>query len=351
MSTLTTPRALRRKILGVGALVAGVALVLSGCADGGEANAGGTGASEEEQSEIQKLAAEADPTKPESDTIVGRLWQGPISAQFILGGEVAQEKYGLTFEYDWMTDANVGRAQMAAGEIDIAPGSPYGAVNLTQSGSEALIVAGNYISQPGDTFTVALPDSGITSVADLEGKTVAFTAVSGVHPNRLRLAIKEAGGDPNNVTIVAVPYSEMAAQLEAGVIDAATVAAFAVADVRALGAVDVFDTGAGDYAGRPENVWITTRDYYTKHPNTIAAFQCATAEGGALANDPEVMEKFMADVLGWKEGLIAVSQKPISVDGPLGNDKFQLDWDDEVELYGSEEFDVSTIVIPFPEKC
>lgn len=341
-----SPSRTRTRLICSGAVAAAAALALAGCS-----TEVGTGATEEDQSEIETLAAAADPSAPETDVIRAALWQGPISAQIILGGEISEEEYGVALDYDWMTDATVGRAQLAAGELDVVPGSPYGAVNLTLSGEDTLIVAGNYISQPGEQLVMAMPDSGIESAADLAGKTIGMTSVSGVHPNRLRLAIKDAGGDPESLTVVAVPYGEMAAQLQAGVIDAASAAAFAIPPIREVGGVEIADLGADPYAGRPENVWMTTRDFYTKNPNTIAAFQCATAEGGALANDRPTMEAFMTDVLGWKEGLIAVSQSPDSVDGPLPLDGIQADWDDEVALYGSQEFDVSTILIPFPENC
>ncbi|HWL01350.1 MAG TPA: ABC transporter substrate-binding protein [Microbacteriaceae bacterium] len=352
MSTINRSRArARARLLTTGAVAAASALVLAGCASGSPTPTESAGGDDSGLSEIQQLAANADPNAPEVDVIRGSLWQGPISAQFILGGDVAEAEYGLAFEYDWMTDANVGRARLAAGEIDITPGSPYGAVNLTRSGSDALIVGGNYISQPGEQLVMALEGSGIEDVTDLAGKTIGMTAVTGVHPNRLRLALANAGLDPESLTVVATTYGEMAQQLKDGIIDAASAAAFAIPPIREAGGVEIFDLGASPFDGRPENVWITTKSFYTAHPNAIAAFQCATAAGGALANDRPVMEGFMADVLGWNPGLISVSQSPHSVDGPLPLDKVQVDWDEEVELYGSEPFDVTSILIPFPKNC
>ena len=339
-------RASRLAGVGVAALSA---IILSACAGGSGGSGGSTGAAD--TSSIAAIAAKADPHAPEATTIRGALWQGPISAQWFLGADVAEQDYGVTFSSDWMTDATVGRAQLAAGEIDIVPGSTIGAVQLSQGGVDTLIVAGNYTSQPGEQLVYAMPGSGITSVADLAGKTIAMTALTGSHPNRLRLEIKDAGGDPASLNIVASTYADMPAQLQSGVVDAVSVAAFAIPAVEAVGAVKVFDLGAGKYSGRPENVWLTTKKFYEANPNTIAAFQCAVAEGGKLANDRANMEKFMADVLGYKPAVIAVSQSPISVEGPLSEQQIQADWDDDVAINGDAPFDVSSLVIPYPPSC
>jgi len=344
---------MRTRLVGVAAATAAAALVLVGCSNGGATPTETGSASEEEQSEIETAAANADPHAPEVDTLRAALWQGPISAQFFIANDIAQENYGLSLTSDWMTDANVGRAQLAAGEIELTPGSPYGAVQLIQGGTDTVIVAGNYISQPGEVMVFALPGSGIESVADLAGKTIAMTSVAGVHPNRIRLEIQKAGGDPNSLTVVASQYGEMAAQLNSGVVDAVSVAAFALANIKkdAPDAVKIFDLGEGPYAGRPENVWSTTRAFYLAHPNAIAAFQCSIAEAGKLANEGPAMVDFMKNVLEWPQAVIDVALPPISAEGPIPLDKLQADWDEEVALNGSQPFDVSTILVPWPTNC
>ncbi len=111
------------------------ALVLAACSSGGAS--GGSTATPSNGSSVDPAvlaaAAAADPTKPEISTIKGALWQGPISGQWFLA-QPAATKYGITLQSDWMTDATVGRAELAAGSIDIVPGSPYGAAQLSLGG-------------------------------------------------------------------------------------------------------------------------------------------------------------------------------------------------------------------------
>jgi ABC-type nitrate/sulfonate/bicarbonate transport system substrate-binding protein len=331
----------------VGVIATAAALGLTGCSASGATTTGKAS----DSNSIASVSAAADPTKPEADTITGAVWQGAISAQWFLGASVAEKDYGLSLKSDWMTDATVGRAQLAAGEIDIVPGSPLGAVQLAQSGADALIVAGNYASGPDREVVYVMPDSGIKKIGDLAGKTLGTTALTGSWPNRVRLAMKAAGKDPSSLKIVATTYGDMADQLKAGTVDAVIAASFALPKVKALGAKPIFDVGAGRYAGRQENVWLTTKKYYLKHPNTIAAFQCSILTGGKLANQRSEMEKYMADVLKWNAALIANSPSPVSADGPLKLKQIQADWDDEVAINGSPKFEVASLVIPQSKHC
>ncbi|GAA2176049.1 hypothetical protein GCM10009846_28310 [Agrococcus versicolor] len=325
------------------ASAAAAAVMLAGCAAGGGTDGVDAGS-------IAEIAETADPTAPEVDRIQGAVWQGAISAQWFLGSPTA-EGYGVELASDWMTDATVGRAQLVAGEIGIVPGSSVGAVQLAQSGVDALIVAGNYESEEGRQVVYAMPDSGIETVADLEGATLGATSITGSWPNRIRLAITEEGGDPSSLSLVATTYGDMAEQLQSGTVDAVIAASFALPAVQATGAEPIFDVGGGEYAGRPENVWLTTREFHEANPNAIAAFQCAMVAGARLANERPEMERYMADTLGWDDGLIASSPSPISIDAPLDVAAVQADWDDEVAVSGAPEFDVGSLVIPMPAEC
>lgn len=351
MSTpISFPRRTRALRLVAVSAASAAALVLAACSAGGDpaptddAPTGGLDPA------IAAAAEAADPHQPEVDVLRGALWQGPISGQWFLGADAAEE-YGITLESDWMTDATVGRAQLASGAIDVVPGSPYGAAQLSLGGSDTLIVAGNYLSSPGEEAIYALPESGIKTAADLAGKTVAFTALTGIDQNRVKLAIAEAGGDPESMKIVASTFADMPGQLQNGTIDAADVAAYGIPGVKAVGAVEVFDLSGGKFEGRPFNVWMATKSFYLAHPNAIAAFQCAMAAGGELANELENIEAYERDTLKFPEAVIAAQIQPNFVTGPLDPATVQADWDEEVEANGSPEFDVTALVVPFPKSC
>ena len=350
MSTSLDSRRRSLRLVAIGT-AAFAALALAGCSSGTTSPTGEpTGDTGGLDPAVAAAAASADPSKPEVDVLRGAIWQGPISGQWFLGAPTAEE-YGVTLQSDWMTDATVGRAQLASGAIDLVPGSPYGAAQLTLGGADTLIVAGNYLSSPGEEAIYALPESGIESAADLAGKTVAFTALTGIDQNRVKLAIKEAGGDPDSMKIVASTFADMPGQLANGTIDAADVAAYGIPGVKKVGAVQVFDLSGGDFEGRPFNVWMATKSFYLAHPNAIAAFQCAMAAGGELGHEIDQIEGFEKDVLGWSDAQIEGQIQPNFVTGPLDPATVQADWDDEVAANGSQEFDVTALVVPFPTNC
>lgn len=324
------------------------ALALGGCSSSTGSDSGSSG---ETTSEVAAAAASADPHEPESTTITAALWQGGISAQWFLGADYAETNYGLTFTSDWMTDATVGRAQLASGAIDIVPGSPYGAGQLSVGGADTLIVAGNYVLQKGQQAIYARADSGIKSVLDLQGKTVAFPSITGVDPNRLRIAIMAAGGDPDSVKLVSSTLADIPGQLANASIDAADVGSNVIPAVQEVGGYEVLDFGAGEWEGRPFNVWLTTKSYYLAHPNTIAAFQCSMAAGGEAANDPANFKGYLATTLSWDDARIA-AQSPIKfVTGPVDPAAAQADWDDAVSANGDPEYDVASLVVPWPKDC
>ena len=320
------------------------ALALGGCS-------ASTDSAGESSSEVAAAAAAADPQAPESTTITAAIWQSGISAQWFLGGEYAEENYGLTFKSDWMTDATVGRAQLASGSIDIVPGSPFGAGQLSVGGADTLIVAGNYVLQKGQQAIYARAGSGIESVLDLQGKTVAFSSITGADPNRLRIAIKDAGGDPESVKLVSSTLTDIPGQLANASIDAADVGSLIIPTIEKAGGYEVLDLGSGEWEGRPYNVWLTTKSYYLAHPNTIAAFQCSMEAGSEAGNDPATFTAFLSNTLGWNADRVA-AQIPIDfVTGPVDPADAQADWDDAVAANGDPEYDVASLVIPWPKDC
>lgn len=68
---------------------------------------------------------------------------------------------------------------------------------------------------------MALPDSGITRPADLEGRTVGVSTIPGIIWAFAREVVLRDGGDPSLVNFVEVPFPAMADALIGGTIDAA----------------------------------------------------------------------------------------------------------------------------------
>lgn len=126
--------------------------------------------------------------------------------------------------------------QLAQGGAAIVPAVVSGEYQFGFSNTVSLMVAkeqgipitvvangSRSTNEPGaDAVEVAVPgDSDITTAADLEGVTIAINALNNFGDITTRNSVEAAGGDPDGVQFVEVPYPNMPAQLAAGEIDAA----------------------------------------------------------------------------------------------------------------------------------
>jgi NitT/TauT family transport system substrate-binding protein len=74
----------------------------------------------------------------------------------------------------------------------------------------------------GEDFggVLAQADSGISDAADLAGKRVAVNTLNNIGTTTIRESVRQAGGDPDEVTFVELPFPDMPAALEQGNVDA-----------------------------------------------------------------------------------------------------------------------------------
>jgi NitT/TauT family transport system substrate-binding protein len=126
--------------------------------------------------------------------------------------------------------------QLAQGGAAIVPAVVSGEYDFGYSNAVSLLVAHEkqipiQVISNGSTSTnidgadttevAALADSGIKTILDLQGKTVAINALSNFGDTTIRNSLEQAGGDPDSISFVEVPYPNMPAQLAAGEVDAA----------------------------------------------------------------------------------------------------------------------------------
>jgi NitT/TauT family transport system substrate-binding protein len=67
---------------------------------------------------------------------------------------------------------------------------------------------------------VTKPDSGITDAAGLAGKRVAVNTLNNIGTTTVSASVRAAGGDPDAVQFVELPFPDMPAALDAGNVDA-----------------------------------------------------------------------------------------------------------------------------------
>ena len=138
-------------------------------------------------------------------------------------------------------------------------------------------------------------DSPITKAADLAGKKVAVNTLKNIGDTTVRESVRKAGGDPNGITFVEMPFPNMPAALEAGQVDAAWVVEPSLSAVTAAG-------------GR-----VVAWNYVDPAPDlTVAAYFASTK---LLADDADLVKRFTEAV---NESLAYADAHPGEVRAVLG---------------------------------
>ncbi|MCS5722262.1 ABC transporter substrate-binding protein [Herbiconiux sp. CPCC 203407] len=332
-----------RALAGVAAL--GLAASLAACSSGGSSG-GDSGGS------VADEVAPGDPFAPETTDVSLTGIKGPGTIPLQTAADEFGAEYGLTIEPYFVDNSGVAVTSVISGDAAAANTSYFGVIDAIQQGLDLVVIAEGWASSPLTSSLEALPSSGITELADLEGKTVNVISLSSSHAIKLRDAMLKEGLDPDAVDWVELPYGEVAAALEQGTIDASSAVGPTLAAVRALGGVSVFDYGAGDYEGMAESGWVASREFAEANPNTIAAIQCSLFDAqGALVEDRAYFEEQFSAFLGAPP---AVAAAEVMLDYQSENrlDEIQRNADVYFESGRlTEEFDLTEYVLPAPESC
>ncbi|RJT79936.1 aliphatic sulfonate ABC transporter substrate-binding protein [Arthrobacter cheniae] len=143
----------------------------------------------------------------------------PLSLIIKEQGWLEDELADQDITVNWVQSAGSNKANEAlrAGAIDV--GSTAGSAALLARSNGSPIKAIDIYSQPEWAALVTLPDSGITSVEDLRGRSVAATR--GTDPYFFLLqALEAAGVDQSEVTIENLQHADGRAALASGAVDA-----------------------------------------------------------------------------------------------------------------------------------
>jgi NitT/TauT family transport system substrate-binding protein len=132
---------------------------------------------------------------------------------------------------------------------------------------------------------LTLPRSGIKGAAGLAGKTIAVNLTHSIQTLTTNRLLQADGVNPGSVHYVVIPFTEMAAALKAGRVDAISVVEpFVTAAEHSVGAVPAMSQCQGPTASLPLAGYFTTQSWLQRYPNTARAFQRAIEKAQQLAN-------------------------------------------------------------------
>jgi NitT/TauT family transport system substrate-binding protein len=185
------------------------------------------------------------------------------------------------------------------GQLQFTAADPLGALAAIANQTPILIVASGNVAgkdaEHDNTALIVKSDSGISSAADLSGKTVAVNALNSLAEVGAKAAIDARGGDSSKVKWVELPIPQMQAAVEKGTVAAAvTTEPFLSASTEA-GLTSLMPVLSVAMPGTPQLVYLTSKSYAESHPEVVLQFQKAiTAANQQLTDDPSLIKTIAA---------------------------------------------------------
>jgi NitT/TauT family transport system substrate-binding protein len=208
---------------------------------------------------------------------------------------------GLDVRFETSNGSGAALRQLIAGNVDAALPSPAAYLNAVAQGHDLRWI---FSYEYANVFTLIVPDkSPIKSVADLKGKSVGVSELSGGEVPLVRAVLREAGlEDGKDVKIV--PVGEGSAltiqALQSGRVDAYSSSVFDVAGIEAtgFGVRVILPENAQKY---PANGMVTTAANLEKKRDQMIRFARASAKGIAYVKADPDRALAMAKKLGPEE--------------------------------------------------
>ncbi|WP_043057593.1 ABC transporter substrate-binding protein [Enteractinococcus helveticum] len=229
------------------------------------------------------------------------------------------EEHGLEVE---LVTAQGGAAIIPAvtsGQYEFGFSNPTSVIIAKSQGLDVVVVA------PGGTSTgdeetdygatVVLPDSGIETAADLEGKRVAVNTLNNISDSTVKEAVRNAGGDPNEVEMVELAFPDMVPGVEQGTVDAA----FLVEPFLTMGLNAGFEPIAWNWIEVSPDLmassYFTTQELADEQPELVEKFQNAMAESAQYAEEhPEETRNIITSYTEIPEEITETMRLPRWVD-------------------------------------
>jgi NitT/TauT family transport system substrate-binding protein len=196
------------------------------------------------------------------------------------------ERVGLNADVQILASGAAITAAVAAKAIDIGITNALPLVAAVQHG-----VPFRYICSGGlvnlDEFGMCVaPDSPIKEWKDLEGKTVAVSALNDIAVIGMRALVDQQGADSSKVKLVEMPFSQMAGAVSRGIVDAGPIAEPALSAAKKQGTVRVLKPAIFSPFGPHFMVggWFATDDWISANRDTARRFTSAIYAAANWAN-------------------------------------------------------------------
>jgi NitT/TauT family transport system substrate-binding protein len=195
------------------------------------------------------------------------------------------KKYGIDAQ---ITPSNGGAAIIAAvagGSLDVGFSNIVSAADAIERGIPVMMLAPAVVSddKSNDIVLVKARGSKLKTGADLNGKTVAVTTVSGTTQLCAASWVDKNGGDSKTLRFVEIPTSATAAAVKQGRVDAAMLAEPSL--TRGKDDIELLGRACGAIAPQwLSAVFVASKAWVTANPAVARRFVAAIVETGRWAN-------------------------------------------------------------------
>lgn len=204
-------------------------------------------------------------------------------------------------------------------QFDISMGTATDLIRAGAAGIDVVQVAGNTISTKENPFVqvITRPESGITDVAGLSGKTVGSPTLSGVIHAAVLYSAKEKGADPASIKGVQAPPPNLPDQLKAGQVDAVEALEPFASQLKKAGNVSLGDPFSPIADPLATNFFIAQGKWAKAERETVDRFVASLEEAKEFiaSNDPEA-RRILREYTGLPE--------PVAASVPLPTYDFEI---------------------------
>ena len=241
---------------------------------------------------------------------------------------------GLNVHFIPATSSETVISDQVKGQYDITLGNYVSYIQAQQRrAADLYIFAEASVMGPATQGIYTMPDSKVTDLSDLAGKTIAINAPRNILYLLAASVLAEHGIKPGLVRFASIPFPNMTAGLRSGAISAALLPEpFASGAQEAQGVVPLADLNQGATTAFPIAGYVVTKAWAAKYPHTLAAFYKAIEQGQQIADTSRAdVEAAMMDIPApfgvsrQTAAVLALDSYPVS-HGPVGSvDKVRLE--------------------------
>jgi NitT/TauT family transport system substrate-binding protein len=161
------------------------------------------------------------------------------------------------------------------------------AITAVAQGVPVVVVAPNTVGSPGKIGyggVMVSPTSGITTPAELTGKTVAVNQINGTAEILTKASLQNAGVDWRQVDFTEVAPPQLLPTLAGGQADSAVLGEPGVTAATSQNMKYLFNLEQTTVPNTVTFVYIASKAYVTQHPDVTKAFVSALLKGHVEAN-------------------------------------------------------------------